>query len=149
MFLFLAHHGDALGPGQDPQRPLSSRGRAQADALSTQAAARGVRPAAIWHSGKLRARQTAEAYWRVCNPLAEYSATRWAQPGDPPRLADLLEVETRDVMVVGHLPHLDRLLRHLLLDDESLPPFPVNGLVAVERVDEAWVERWRLAAPPA
>ena len=149
MFLFLAHHGDALGPGQDPQRPLSPRGRAQADALSTQAAARGVRPAAIWHSGKLRARQTAEAYWRACNPLAEYSATRWAQPGDPPRLADLLEVETRDVMVVGHLPHLDRLLRHLLLDDESLPPFPVNGLVAVERVDEAWVERWRLAAPPA
>lgn len=149
MFFYLAHHGDALGPEVDPQRPLSSRGRAQADALAAQAAAQGVRPVAIWHSGKLRARQTAEAYWRACNPLAEFTATRWAQPGDPPRLADVLEVETRDVMLVGHMPHLDRLLRRLLGDDEGLSPFPVNGLVAVERVNGAWIERWRLAAPPA
>lgn len=146
MFLYLVHHGDALGPEVDPRRPLSPRGRRQADALSAQAAARGVRPAAIWHSGKLRARQTAEAYWRACNPLAEFTAARWAQPGDPPRLADLLEVETRDVMLVGHMPHVDRLLRRLVGEDEG-PPFPVNGLVAVERVDDAWVDRWRLAAP--
>ena len=149
MFFYLAHHGDALEPGVDPRRPLSPRGRGQADALAAQAAARRVRPAAIWHSGKLRARQTAEAYWRACNPLAEFTATRWAQPGDPPRLADLIEVETRDVMLVGHMPHIDRLLRRLLGEDEGLSPFPVNGLVALERVDEAWVERWRLAAPPA
>ena len=149
MFFYLAHHGDALGPEVDPRRPLSSRGRGQVDALAAQAAARGVCPAAIWHSGKLRARQTAEAYWRACNPLAEFAATRWAQPGDPPRLADLLEVETRDVMLVGHMPHVDRLLRRLLGEDEGLSPFPVNGLVALERVDETWVERWRLAAPPA
>ena len=108
MFFYLAHHGDALGPEVDPQRPLSPRGRAQVDDLAARAAARGVRPAVIWHSGKLRARQTAEAYWRACNPLAEFTATRWAQPGDPPRLADLLEVETRDVMLVGHMPHADR-----------------------------------------
>ncbi len=147
MFLYLAHHGDALEPAENSQRPLSARGRAQTGALAAQAAARGVRPAAIWHSGKLRARQTAEAYWRACNPLAEFTATRWAQPGDPPRLADLLAVETRDVMLVGHMPHLDRLLRRLLGGDEDRPPFPVNGLVTVERVDEAWVERWRLARP--
>ena len=148
MFFYLVHHGDALGPEVDPQRPLSPRGRAQADALAAQTAARGVRPAAIWHSGKLRARQTAEAYWRACNRLAEFTAARWAQPGDPPRLADLLEVEPRDVMLVGHLPHLDRLLRRLLSGDENPPRFPVNGLVAVERGEESWVERWRLAAPP-
>ena len=148
MFFYLAHHGDAVGPGVDPQRPLSPRGRGQADTLAAQAASRGVRPAAVWHSGKLRARQTAEAYWRACNPLAEFTATRWAQPGDPPRLADLIEVETRDVMLVGHMPHLDRLLRRLLGEDEGLAPFPVNGLVALERMGEAWVERWRLAAPP-
>ena len=149
MFFYLAHHGDALEPAEDPQRPLSPRGRAQVDDLAARAAARGVRPAVIWHSGKLRARQTAEAYWRACNPLAEFTATRWAQPGDPPRLADLLKVETRDVMLAGHMPHVDRLLRRLLGEDEGLSPFPVNGLVALERVAEAWVERWRLASPPA
>ena len=149
MLFYLAHHGDALGPGVDPQRPLSPRGRRQADALAAQAAARGVRPVAIWHSGKLRARQTAEAYWRACNPLAEFAAARWTQPGDPPRLADLLDVEKRDVMLVGHMPHVDRLLRRLLAGDEGLPPFPVNGMVAVERGETGWVERWRLTAPLA
>ena len=147
--IYLVHHGEAVPPSVDAQRPLTAAGRAAVERLAREAAGRGVSPVEIWHSGKLRARQTAEAYWRACNPLAEFTATRWAQPGDPPRLADLLEVETRDVMLVGHMPHLDRLLRRLLGDDEGLPPFPVNGLVALERVDEAWVERWRLAAPRA
>ena len=147
MFLYLAHHGDAAAPGVDPQRPLSGRGRAQVDTLSHLAAARAVRPEVIWHSGKLRARQTAEAYWRACNPLAEFSAMRWMQPGDPPRLVDLLQHETRDVLLAGHMPHLDRLLNRLLDEDPSALPFPLNGLVAVERADEGWIERWRLTAP--
>ena len=147
MFVYLAHHGHAVTPGVDPQRPLSRQGRDQANTLSSQAAARGVRPDVIWHSGKLRARQTADAYWRACNPLAEFAATRWMQPDDPPRLADLLEVETRDVMLVGHMPHLDRLLRRLLDDAPAAGSFPPNGLVALERTGTGWVERWRLETP--
>ena len=106
MFVYLVHHGHAVNPGVDPQRPLSRHGRDQTQTLSGRAAARGVHPDVIWHSGKLRARQTADAYWRACNPLAEFSATRWMQPDDPPRLADLLQIETRDLMLVGHMPHL-------------------------------------------
>ena len=157
MLLYLAHHGDAVSPGEDPQRPLSSLGRAQVERLSGQAAQRGVRPRAIWHSGKLRARQTAEAYWRACNPLAEFSAARWMQPGDPPRIADLFLGEARDILLAGHMPHLDRLRRHLLGDNStpSPPPFPLNGLVVLERLEPAdpidpvepgWQERWRLDA---
>ena len=147
MVVYLVHHGDAVNPGVDPQRPLSRLGRDQADTLSGRAAARGVRPDVIWHSGKLRARQTAEAYWRACNPLAEFCATRWMQPGDPLRLADLLQVETRDLMVVGHMPHLDRLLRRLVEAGPQAGSFPVNGVVAVERIETGWAERWRLEAP--
>jgi phosphohistidine phosphatase SixA len=55
-----------------------------ADGIARRAKARGVTPVVIWHSGKLRARQTAEAYWRACNPLAEFSAIRGLQPTDPP-----------------------------------------------------------------
>src|SRR5690242_21671627 len=82
--LYLVHHGDAVGPEVDPQRPLSLVGRAAVDLLATQAARRGVRPAVVWHSGKLRSKQTTEAFWRACNPLAEFAATRDLQPGDPP-----------------------------------------------------------------
>ena len=146
MCVYLVHHGNALSPGVDPQRPLSRQGRERVDALSGLAAAGEVRPDVIWHSGKLRARQTADAYWRACNPLAEFAATRWMQPDDPPRLADLLEVETRDVMLVGHMPHLDRLRRRLLDDAPTAGSFPLNGLVALERTGTGWVERWRLEA---
>jgi hypothetical protein len=74
--LFLVHHGDAVGPGIEPSRPLSPEGREAVKRLAEGAAARGTKPAVIWHSGKLRAKQTAEAFWRTCNPFAEFSATK-------------------------------------------------------------------------
>src|SRR5919202_3772461 len=111
MLLYLAHHGDAVGPEVDPQRPLSAAGRAHVERLAADAAARGVRPSVVWHSGKLRAKQTAEAYWNACNPFAEFSATRDLQPDDPPQwFRDRLRGESRDVLVAGHFPHLPRLL---------------------------------------
>ena len=58
MFVYLVHHGDAVGPNVDPQRPLSSLGHQQVEMLSRQVAAFSVSPMVIWHSGKLRARQT-------------------------------------------------------------------------------------------
>ena len=147
MFVYLAHHGQAVGPEVDTQRPLSTLGRGQVDALAALAAGRAVRPDVIWHSGKLRARQTAEAYWRACHPLAEFSASRWMQPDDPPRLADLLAVEDRDGLLAGHMPHVERLRRALLGASGELAPFPPHGLVAIERVDQGWAERWLLAPP--
>ena len=145
--VFLVHHADAVGAEIDSQRPLSIAGRAHADRLAADAAARGVKPQAIWHSGKLRARQTAEAFWRACNPLAEFSAIRGLQPDDPPTaIITLVSGDTRDVMLVGHLPSLPRLLQALLGRREMEPPvsFPQHGLVALETEDGRWVERWRL-----
>ena len=146
MFVYLVHHGDSLGPNADPQRPLSSLGHRQVEVLSRQAAALSVCPAAIWHSGKLRARQTAQIYWRACNPVAEFSVTRWMRPDDPPLLADLLQVETRDVMLVGHIPHLER-LRLRLLQESASQCFPSHGAVALERLSTGWSECWRLELP--
>ena len=68
------------------------------------------------------------------------------QPDDPPVIADQLEVETRDVLLVGHMPHLDRLLRRLLGEAPSVECFPQNGLVAIDRMETSWEERWRLVA---
>ena len=86
MRLVLVHHADAVGPEVDPQRPLSMVGRFDVERLAAAAAAKGVKPAVIWHSGKLRSRQTAEAFWKACNPFAELKATRGLQPSDGPWL---------------------------------------------------------------
>ena len=146
MILYLVHHGDAVAPDVDSQRPLTGTGRMNVDLLAKNAAARGVKPAVIWHSGKLRARQTAEAFLRACNPLAEFEAIRGLQPTDPPEwIKDVVTGETRDVMLVGHMPNLPRVLTLLLTGGESpAMDFPLHGLVALEQDEDRWVERWRL-----
>ena len=148
MRLYLVHHGDALGPEVDPRRPLSPLGRLNVDRLAAEAARLGAKPTVLWHSGKLRSKQTAEAYWRACNALAEFSATKDIQPNDPPAwMRDRLRGEGRDLMIVGHYPHLPRLHELLLNAPEGAPhAFPPNGVVALETADagETWIEQWRL-----
>ena len=149
MRLVIVHHGDAVGPEVDPRRPLSAWGREAVEQLAADAATRGVKPAVIWHSGKLRAKETAEAFWRACNPFAEFSASRDLQPDDSPqRMRDRLRGEARDILIAGHYPHLPRLTRLLLTAREDSPiPFPQHGMVALETNDEGqtWTERWRLS----
>jgi phosphohistidine phosphatase len=144
--LYLVHHGDAVGPDVDVRRPLSELGRAHVERIAAEAASRGVKPDVVWHSGKLRAKQTAEAFWRICNPFAEFSATRDMQPGDRPEwLADRLHGETRDILLAGHFPHLPALLT-LLVGAGQAAAFPPHGMVALETTDggKTWIERWRL-----
>jgi len=113
--------------------------------LAAETAARGARPNVVWHSGKLRARQTAEAFWRECNPLARCVAARDLQPEDPPEwIRNRLRGETGDLLIAGHFPHLTGLLTLLLGNDAG--PFPLHGVVALERDDdgETWREMWRI-----
>ena len=148
MHLFLVHHGDAVGPDVDPRRPLSARGHSDVTRLAAESAAQGAKPVVVWHSGKLRARQTAQEYWRACNALAEFSATRDLQPDDPPSwIRDRLRGESRDIMFVGHYPHLPGLLGLLTSGfADSRAGFPQHGIVALESVDEGetWKEIWRV-----
>ena len=144
--LWLVHHGDALGPEIDSTRPLSVTGRDAVARLAQAVAAQGARPRAVWHSGKLRARQTAEALWRACNPLATFAAVRGLQPSDPPQwMRDFLLVEEGEVMAVGHMPHLPRLLRLLVSGDADRgPDFPTHGAVRLVRRSGTWEETGRL-----
>jgi phosphohistidine phosphatase len=147
MTVYLVHHGDAVGPDIDSQRPLSAEGRAHVERIAAEAAARGARPAIVWHSGKLRAKQTAEAFWSACNPLAELSATRDLQPDDPPQwIRERLRGETRDILIAGHFPHLPRLL--MLLAALPEPAFPPHGVVALATDDDGstWKEIWRIGS---
>ena len=142
MRLALVHHADAVGPAVDPQRPLSSLGLEQADRLAARTKEAQFSPAAIWHSGKLRARQTGEAFLRTCNPFAEFRMVRGLHPDDPPEIIrDALAGENQDLLVVGHMPHIPALLELLV---PGAAQFPAHGLVMLERDDQTgWKEIWR------
>ena len=146
--LYLAHHGLTVDAHDDMRRPRSERGRRALERVAAAAAERRVKPELIWHSGKLRAKQTAEVYWRACNPLAALEATRDVQPDDQPQwMADRLRFERRCILIAGHYPHLPRLLATLLNGDSAgAVSFPMHGLVALSTADDgaSWSERWRL-----
>jgi phosphohistidine phosphatase len=144
--IVLVHHADAVDPSVDPQRPLSSAGRDHAVRLADILATRGLKPDAIWHSGKLRARQTAEAIWRACNPLAELSAVRGLQPSDPPGwIRDRLIGEARELVLVGHMPSLAGIAEALLeIAGVRSVQFPLHGAIAIEEEGGRRVERWRV-----
>src|SRR5262245_24829257 len=152
MTLYFVHHAGAVDSQVDPRRPLSILGRLAAERAAAQTAGHGAQPSVVWHSGKLRARQTAEIFWRACNPLAECSATRDLQPGDPPSwMRDRLRGESRDIMIVGHFPHLPALLAMLPTPGAAPAPqgFPPHGVVALSTSDqgESWSEVWRIHVP--
>jgi phosphohistidine phosphatase len=146
MRIYLVHHAEAVEPDVDAMRPLSSRGRSQAAWLASEARAAGVQPAAIWHSGKLRSRQTGEAFLVACNPFASFRMVRGLNPDDGVDvIADALELEDADVMVVGHMPHLPALTNRLF---SSAAAFPLHGLVAMERAaHRSYEEKFRISLP--
>jgi phosphohistidine phosphatase len=100
-----AHAGDAAAwDGPDSERPLSARGRRQAQLLAQFLADRTFAPDAIVTSPKVRARQTAEI---VADGLGIGVATddRLAGPLDLDVLAALLDgAGGTSVVLVGHDP---------------------------------------------
>ena len=144
MHVYLVHHADAVGSGADPLRPLSDLGRQQAQELAERARDMGCAPAAIWHSGKLRSRQTAEAFLRICNPFMEFRMVRGLRPDDPPDwIREALAAEDRDILLVGHMPNIAAVARSLSPNAEA---FPIHGLIAFERSESgAWRVLRRLA----
>lgn len=143
MNLFLIHHAQALGPDVDPQQPLSTPGLAHAERMAQVAHEHGAMPQVIWHSGKLRSRQTGEAFLRLCSPFAQFKMVRGLGPGDPPAImTQTLLAESRDIALVGHWPHLPALLAAL---SPAIAPMPRHGVVALASDDHglSWREVWR------
>lgn len=143
MTVLLIHHAEAVGPVVDPQRPLTEAGYQHAQRMAELARDRGAAPAAIWHSGKLRSRQTGHAFLSVCAPFATFKMVRGLGPDDAPGIIrNAIQRESQDLALVGHWPSLPALLQ--LLSPLSAP-MPLHGVVALSSDDHGltWSELWR------
>ncbi|MHC4547796.1 MAG: phosphohistidine phosphatase SixA [Planctomycetota bacterium] len=145
MRLFLVRHGEATSKMQDPARPISEAGRAAAARMARWLAATGAcAPAEIRHSPKLRARQTAEILGHALGDVARQEVDGLAPLDDVGPVAQALAGERADLMLVGHLPHLDRLASRLVAGDAEAALLRLRpaGVVCLERDEE---DRWTLA----
>jgi len=131
--LVLIRHGEAVSELDDPARPLSAVGRGRALATATWLA--GLAPGLheVRHSGKLRARQTAEIVAGELGLAAEgvRAVAGLAPHDDVESLAEALEAERPRVALVGHLPHLARLASRLLTGDPARLGLVVPDAAAV------------------
>jgi phosphohistidine phosphatase len=146
--LYLVQHGRAKTEDEDPERPLTDRGVDDVGRVARHAVETfGVRPRRVVHSGKTRARETAELWGALLDAGAE--ETEALAPNDDPTVwARRLVAEADDVMLVGHLPHLARLAGLLLtgVADQPVVGFRPGGLVRLEQTDTGWVVS--LVLPP-
>jgi len=137
MRIYLSQHGLALSREQDPARPLSAQGREDVTRCAGFLSLfEKPRPAAILHSGKLRAEQTARMFaeaWHV----QQVRAVAGLAPDDDPRpWRERLIGGREDLMLVGHLPFLQRLTGLLLCHDAARDPVRFrNGGVLCLHID--------------
>lgn len=146
MYVYLVRHGEATEEAIDPERPLADRGWAEVERMARHLAALRLPLAEIRHSGKLRARQTAELFARRLAPAAGVRQARGLDPMDDPAIArDDCEVFPESLMLVGHLPHLGRLARSLLGIEREIFAFPTAAVLCLERTGRGWLLDWALA----
>jgi len=68
MAFYIVQHGQSLTKDLDPEKGLSSHGIETVEKIARIAQNYGVKVARIQHSGKKRARQTAEILAEILNP---------------------------------------------------------------------------------
>ena len=142
MRLYLVQHGDALTKDVDPERPLSGQGRADITRLVAWLETNDVAVSGIWHSGKTRARQTAELLGAVLETGGKISPAEDLGPNDPPELIlKRLQSVDENTLIASHLPFVARVVSQAVTgsSDQQLVEFLPGSIAVIERNESgAW-----------
>ena len=150
MFLYLVQHGLADVIDGSGERVLTVEGVAELDKIGAFLDRhRSVTVEAVYHSGKIRALQTAELLAPHLVFSGEITATNGLAPMDDPHIwQERLAEYTHNIMLVGHMPHLKRLAGLLVTGDEKVLPVEIHngGIVCLDRDPTAghWFIRWTI-----
>lgn len=110
-----AHAGDASEwIGDDDLRPLTRKGRGQAERLGAFLEAHAVRPDVIVTSPLVRAKQTAEIVAEALGMTVKVDRRLGGGFGQRELWAILDEAGAREIMLVGHDPDFSTLLTYLI-----------------------------------
>ena len=148
MRLYLVQHGEALAKEVDPERRLSEGGRRDVGRLAEMLAKSGVRVPKVLHSGKARARETAELLAAALAPGGAVEAATGLGPNDPAAaFAATLGGSGEDLLVVGHLPFMARLASRLMAgrEEPALVAYLPGSMLCLERGEGGgWTLAWML-----
>ena len=123
MALYLVQHGKSLPKDVDPEKGLSEEGIEEVEHIANVAKGYKIHVGCIRHSGKKRARQTAEIFENALKPAGGVQEISGLNPLD-----DVIEFSNtlggrEDHMLVGHLPFMERLTSYLITGSIDMPVF--------------------------
>ncbi len=142
--LYFAQHGLAVDKTENPNRPLSASGIEQTELMAAQLSQQRVTISKIFHSGKLRASQTADIFAKRLS-VATVSAVDYLSPNSDVSIVTAL-LDTDAALYVGHLPHIDKFTSTLLTGDEnkSIIYFQNSGVLCLESAPQNFQVKWYL-----
>src|SRR5262245_54216326 len=146
MRAYLVQHGKAKSVDEDPNRGLSDEGVEEVNRIAEFLAALRISVSLIEHSGKAR---TAETVHLLAGAIRTTAGPGHSEElnsdSDPYSAATFLKVYDDDILLVGHLPHLERLAALLLTGKPDCCPvrFRNGGVVCLEKgPDGNWSLLW-------
>lgn len=149
MQLYLVQHAEAQSEDVDPERKITPKGRTDAIRVANMAQKMDVSVTEIRHSGKTRARQTAGILKNYVEPQKGVREAEGLGPVDDVQpIGDQITQDQQDVMLVGHLPFMERLAGYLLTGDadQKVIDFQNAGIVSLALEEGQWIVNW-IATP--
>lgn len=146
MAIYLVQHGLSLPKDEDPERSLSEQGIADVRLIGGVAGNYKVSVDTIFHSGKKRALQTAELFAELLKPANGCRERDGLAPmDDVVSFAGELWSDS-DMMFVGHLPFMEKLVSVLVTGSPDFRPFKFQngGIVCLDRDGDGWYVKWAL-----
>ena len=143
MKLYLVRHAHALAETENPERPLSPKGRELTAEMARWLRKHvAIEVSEVWHSPLLRSRETAEILIEGLRLKTRLREVAGLQPEDDPAgNAAVLGKRSAPLMIVGHEPHLSALAGMLLGLD------PTHGTVEFKKGAVLCLERFVPSAP--
>jgi len=140
MELYLVQHGEAMEESADPNRPLTPKGREVVSATAAFLKGQNVKIDEVWHSQKLRARQTADIITETLG-IRESIEKKFLNPNDPVSpVADVIAMHPRNILIAGHLPFLAKLAAFLVSGSEKkeVVAFQPGKVASLRKGEAGW-----------
>lgn len=144
MSLYLVRHGKYLPSDQDPEKGLSQYGSEEIKQVAEQIKKYRTPISCIKHSGKKRALQTAKIIASVLGSDIKVQKIKGINPQDNVVEFAVNIDSSRNEMLVGHLPFMERLTSYLVTgsQDKKILDFSNGTIVCLEAEFRDWVIQW-------
>lgn len=147
MHVIMVRHGRAKSSNEHPERPLTAEGEASIEKLGNLLNEKSLGIQKIWHSGILRAKQTAEILSKKIHYSGDLIEMITLSPESNPNTMHIaLNAEMENVLIVSHLPFLEYLYNLMITGnmEGNLIHFSPGSATKLVKINNQWNQEWFL-----